>query len=192
MTSAATARTTSETKLPPAGTYVFDTQHSSIEAVARHMMVSKVRGRFRAFDGTVQVADDVTDSVIEVEIDAASIDTNQSDRDTHLRSGDFLDVEVHPTLSFRSTDIAHVDGNHYRVTGDLSIRGETHEVVLDTTYFGVTTDPWGNDKVIFEAATELDRERWDITWNQALETGGVLVGKKLKIEIAVQLQAQER
>ncbi len=172
---------------PPApGTWVIDPAHSSIEAVARHMMVSKVRGRFGSFSGTVEVAEDPTDSRVEVSIDAKTIDTNEEKRDQHLRSEDFLDVDEYPQLRFESSGMEHVRGNRYRMVGDLMIRGETHPAELDVDYFGTDTDPFGNVKAGFEATTEIDREAFGLTWNAALESGGVLVGKKVKIVLEVQ------
>lgn len=179
------------TTTPAPGTWVIEPQHSSIEAVARHMMVTKVRGGFQSFSGTVEVAEDPTDSKIDVAIDAKSIDTGVEDRDGHLRSEDFLHADEHPQLSFESTRIEHVEDNAYRVVGDLTIRGQTNPIELDVSYFGVTQDPWGNPRALFEATTTLDREDWDITWNQALEAGGVLVSKKLNVEISLQLVRED-
>lgn len=174
--------------LPATGTWTIDSSHSAIEAVARHLMVSKVRGRFTEFTGTIEIPEDITDASVEVVIEAASIDTGTDDRDQHLRSPDFLDVENHPHLTFRSDRVVHVDGNKWEVPGQLTIRGTTNPVTLDVTYHGVTQDPWGNEVAVFAATTELDREAWGMTWNQALETGGVLVGKKLKVELDIQLK----
>lgn len=187
-----TTDTRTEATAPPkAGTWVIDPAHSSIEAIARHMMVSKVRGRFESFSGTLEVGEDPTDSSVEVWIDAKSINTAEEKRDQHLRSPDFLDADEHPQLNFRSTEIEHLEGDRYRMVGDLTIRGESHPVELDVQYFGTNQDPWGSERALFQATTELDRENWDITWNQALETGGVLVGKKLKVELDVQLVPQD-
>lgn len=172
---------------PEPGTWVIDPAHSSIEAIARHMMVSKVRGRFEGFSGTIEVADDPTDSRVEVSIDAKTIDTNEEKRDQHLRSEDFLHVDEYPQLRFESSGIEHVEGNRYRMAGDLTIRGETHPVELDVDYFGTDTDPFGSERALFRATTTLDREDWGITWNKALETGGLFVGKELDVELDVQL-----
>jgi polyisoprenoid-binding protein YceI len=184
--------TATGTIAPPApGRWVIDPAHSSIEAIARHMMVSKVRGRFESFSGTVEVGEDPTESAIDISIDAKSINTNEEQRDQHLRSADFLDADEHPQLTFTSTRIEHVEGDSYRVIGELTIRGETHPVELDVDYFGVNTDPFGSERALFQATTKLNREDWDMTWNQALETGGVLVGKKLDVAIDVQLVPAE-
>jgi polyisoprenoid-binding protein YceI len=183
--------TTATTTLPTTGTWVIDASHSSIEAVAKHLVVSKVRGRFSKFDGTVVIADQLENSTVDVTIQAASIDTNDENRDGHLRGEDFLDVENHPTLTFRSSSVKDAGDGEYVIPGELTIRGVTRPVELEVTYLGLIKDPWGNDKAGFSATTTLDREEFGITWNAALETGGVLVGKNLKIEIDLQLaQAQ--
>lgn len=175
------------TTLPAAGTWNIDASHSSVEAVARHLMVTKVRGRFAAFSGTVEIADDVTQSRVTVEIDASSVDTNDAQRDGHLKADDFLSVETHPTITFTSTGVIHVEGDRWRIPGQLTVRGVTRDVDLDATYLGLAQDPWGNTRAAFSAETEIDREYFGITWNQTLETGGVLVSKKVKIELDVQL-----
>lgn len=174
------------TQLPPAGTWAIEPSHSNIEAVARHLRVTKVRGRFSSFEGKVEVPEDALQSRIEVTIDAASIDTNSEDRDQHLRSEDFLHVEEFPTLTFRSTKVEEA-GDGYRVTGDLTMRGVTKPVTLDVTYGGLTEDPWGNTRALFAAETTIDRAEWGLTWNQALEAGGVLVSKTFDIEAQLQL-----
>lgn len=174
------------TQLPPAGTWVIEPTHSTIEAIAKHLRITKVRGRFASFEGKVDVAEDPLQSSIEVTIDAASIDTNNDDRDAHLRSPDFLDADDHPTLTFRSTGVEEVGGG-YRVTGDLTMAGETNPVTLDLAYGGLTEDPWGNTRALFAAEGAINREDWGLTWNQALEAGGVLVSKEIKIEVEAQL-----
>lgn len=186
-----TGRTTpSGTALPAPGTYTFDPAHTTIEAVARHMVVTKVRGGFTEFRGSIVVGERPEGSRVEVEIDASSIDTRESKRDGHLRSPDFLDVEAHPTLTFRSTGVEHVADDRWLLHGELTIRAVTRPVALDVTYHGVDTDPWGREVAFFRATTELDREEFGITWNQALETGGVLVSRKLQVEIEVQAHHQ--
>lgn len=185
-------RTETDQPSPPApGTWVIDPAHSSIEAIARHMMVSKVRGHFGSFSGTVEVADDPTRSSVEVSIDAKTIDTNEEKRDQHLRGEDFLYVDEYPQLEFESREIEHVGGNSYRMVGDLTIRGETHEAELDVDYFGTDTDPFGGERALFQATTTLNREDWGITWNKTLETGGLFVGKELDVELDVQLVPQD-
>lgn len=182
-----TSTTATREALPAAGTWEIDPTHSTVEVVARHLMVSKVRGRFGGFTGTVVVGEDVTDTALDVTIDASSIDTSTPDRDEHLRGADFLDVAQYPTITFTARGAEHVRGDHWQVPGELTIRGVTRPVVLDLEFLGVHTDPWGNEKAAFEATAEVDREEFGITWNQALEAGGVLVGRTLKVELQVQL-----
>ena len=172
---------------PAAGTYAIDPSHSSIQAVAKHLMVSKVRGSFSGFEGTVTVAEDPKDSSVEITIDASSIDTRDAKRDEHLRSPDFLDVERFPELTFRSTRVE----SGWKVVGDLTIRDTTREVVLDTEYLGTYKSPFGQTVAAFTATTTINREEFGMTWNAPLETGGVLVGKDLKIEIELQAALQD-
>lgn len=171
---------------PAQGTWTLDKGHTTLMGEARHLMVTKVRGRFADFDGTIHVADKPEDSYVEVEIRAASIDTGNPDRDGHLKSPDFLDVESYPTLTFRSTGVELGEGPEFTVPGELTIRGVTRPVVLKAEYLGATGDPWGNTRVGFSATTEIDREEFGMTWNVALETGGVLVSKKIKIDLDIQ------
>jgi polyisoprenoid-binding protein YceI len=171
--------------LPGPGLWEIDPAHSSVEAVARHMMVTKVRGRFKSFSGTISVGDTPEESSADVTIDAGSIDTDEPSRDEHLRSGDFLDVANHPTLDFAGRSVRHLEGPRYEVEGYLTIRGVTRPVTLDVEYLGKSTDPWGQERALFSARAQLDREQFGITWNQALEAGGVLVSRKLGVEIEV-------
>jgi polyisoprenoid-binding protein YceI len=171
---------------PPAGTWELDKAHTHVGFVARHLMVAKVRGRFQDFSGTIHIAEAPEDSSVDVTIQAASIHTDTGQRDDHLRSPDFLDVERFPTLTFRSTNVELTSDDTLRVTGDLTIKDVTRPVVLDVTYEGTTPDPWGGTRAGFSATTELDREDFDITWNAALETGGVVVGKKVRIELDIE------
>jgi polyisoprenoid-binding protein YceI len=172
------------------GTWVIDSAHSSIEAVARHMMISKVRGRFHDFSGAIHVDPDRAKSWAEATIKATSIDTTSPDRDNHLRSPDFLDVENHPETTFRSTSLTDQGDGRYVARGDLTIRGLTKPVTLKVTFHGVAVDPFGNTKGLFSATGKLDREDWGITWNAALESGGVLVSKSLDFEIEAQVVRQ--
>ncbi len=167
------------------GTWAIDPTHSEVGFVARHLMVTKVRGSFADVTGTVQVADDLTQSVATVTIATASVTTGTADRDGHLRSSDFFDVETYPQMTFRSTSF---DGD--TLAGDLTIKGVTQPVTLDVEFTGVATDPWGNDKAAFEATGELNRTDWGLTWNANLEKGGVLVSEKIKLVIDVQLAKQ--
>jgi polyisoprenoid-binding protein YceI len=169
--------------LPTEGTWDLDPNHTTVSAAARHMMVHKVRGAFGAVTGSIHVANRPEDSRIEATIQTTSLDTHNADRDAHLKSADFLDVDNHPEISFKSTEIKP-DGDDWKVTGDLTIRGVTKPVTLDATFGGTTQSPWGPGEVAFFAGrTKIDREKWDMVWNKALETGGVLVGKDIEIEI---------
>jgi polyisoprenoid-binding protein YceI len=164
-----------------------DTAHSSIGFAVRHMVFAKVRGRFGSWSGTVRLDPDaLARSSVEVDIDAASIDTGVADRDAHLRSADFLDVERFPRLRFRSPQVERVDDAHLRVTGQLTIRDVTAEVVLEVELGGFADDPWGNRRAAFTASTSIDRKAFGLTWNQVLEAGGVLVGERIDIELEVQ------
>ncbi len=177
-------------------TWNLDATHTEVGFSVKHMMFTTVRGRFEALEGTVTLdKDNPEGSSVEVTIDAASLDTGVADRDGHLRSGDFFDVENYPTLTFRSRKVEGAfsnPGDSFRVTGDLTIRGETREVTLDATFEGTGTDPWGGTRSGFSAETRIDRRDFGLTWNQALETGGVLVGHEIKIGLNVQaVLAQE-
>jgi len=169
--------------IPAPGTYILDEAHRRVGFVARHMMVSKVRGQFADATATITVAENPLDSSVTAAIQAASIQTGQADRDAHLRSGDFLDVEKYPTLEFRSTGVKSHRGNEFILTGELTIRDVTRPVELEVEFEGAGRSPFGQDIFGFTATTEIDREEFGLTWNVALETGGVLVGKKIKIEI---------
>jgi len=171
---------------PAPGTWVFDTSHSSIEFVARHLMISKVRGGFGTFSGTVTVADPIDASSVEVIIEAASLSSGDENRDAHVRGEEFLDVERFPQMTFKGTGPRKV-GSGWVLPGELTIRDVTRPVELEVDALGVLADPWGNEKAAFSASTEIDREEFGVTWNAALETGGVLVGNKVRIEIDVQL-----
>jgi polyisoprenoid-binding protein YceI len=169
--------------IPAAGTYLLDAAHKRVGFVARHMMVSKVRGEFADATATITVAEDPMQSSVTATIQAASINTVQADRDGHLRSPEFLDAEQFPTLEFRSTEVKSRDGNEFVLAGELTIKGVTRPVDLEVEFEGVGRTPFGTDVFGFTATTEIDREDFGLTWNVALETGGVLVGKKIKIEI---------
>ncbi|GGM01661.1 YceI family protein [Micromonospora yangpuensis] len=169
--------------IPTPGTYALDAAHKRVGFVARHMMVSKVRGEFTEATATITVAEDPLASSVTATIQAASITTAQDDRDEHLRSPEFLDAENHPTLEFRSTGVKSQSGNEFVLSGELTIRGVTRPVDLEVEFEGVGRSPFGQDIFGFTASTEIDREDFGLTWNVALETGGVLVGKKIKIEI---------
>lgn len=168
-------------------TWNLDTAHSGINFSVSHMVFAKVRGRFGAWTGKVDLnLEDLTKSHVEVEIDAASIDTGVTDRDNHLRSPDFLEVEKFPKLRFVSTKVEKANASNYRIHGSLTIRDVTREVVLDAEYGGAGKDPWGNQRVAFAAKTSIERSDFGLKWNQVLEAGGVLVGEKINIEVEVQ------
>lgn len=186
MTAPANTREYNGLTIPSPGKFELDPAHTRVGFVARHMMVSKVRGGFTSASGTIVIAEDPLESHVEVSIDAASIDTGVPDRDGHLRSADFLNVEQWPNLTFKSKRVVGLSGNEFKLVGDLTIRDVTHEVELDVEFEGHARSPWGQEVIGFTATTEIDREEFGITWNQALETGGVLVGKKVKIEIGAE------
>ena len=167
-----------------------DPAHSTIEFAVKHMMFTTVRGRFKDFKGTVRADESNPDrSSVEVEIQATSIDSGSPDRDGHLRSADFLDVENHPTITFRSKRVEGAmakEGDAFKLIGDLSIRGTSIEVTLNCVYGGQGIDPWGGRRAGASASGEIDRREWGLQWNQALEAGGVLVANKVKIEVDVQ------
>ncbi len=174
---------------PTTGTWALDPTHTEITVIARHLMAAKVRGSFKSFQGTISMGDSPETSSVEVTVDAASIDTGVEDRDTHLRSPDFLDVDQFETLEFRSTSVKQVGKDRYKLFGDLTIKEVTNPIEMDLEYGGIMTDPWGNEKAIFSASGAIERELWGLTWNVALETGGFLVGKTFKFEIEAQAAA---
>jgi len=178
------------TEVPAAGAYALDPAHSHVGMSVRHMMVSRTKGRFADVSGTVHIAEEPLESFVEVEIQAASIDTRDETRDGHLRSPDFFDVEAHPTIGYRSTKVTPAGRGRWTVDGELTVRGVTRPVALDVTFEGGAKDPWGGDRIGFTARGELDREAFGLTWNQALETGGVLVGKQVRIEIEAEAVRQ--
>lgn len=179
------------TVVPVAGVYDIDPKHTTVEFVARHLMITKVRGRLDDVTGSIEIGEAPEDSSVEVVINASSVHTGEEQRDAHLRSGDFFDVESFPTWAFKSTAVEHVDDNRWKVTGDLTIRGTTRSVVLDTEFDGANPTPWGPAAIAFSASTEIDREDWGLTYNMVLETGGVMVGKKVRVELNVEALARQ-
>jgi len=168
-----------------------DGTHSTVSLAVRHMVISKVRGRFSRWNAKLDLdTADLARSSVDVEIEAASIDTGVADRDAHLRSPDFLAAEKFPTLRYRSRRVEKVSDDRLRVVGDLTIRDVTREVVLDVEYGGQGKDPWGNQRVGFTASASLNRKDFGLTWNQALETGGVLVADKVDVELELQAVQQ--
>jgi polyisoprenoid-binding protein YceI len=164
------------------GIWNVDASHSEVGFIARHLMVSKVRGQFKDFAAVVTVAQPFELSTVEATVQMASIDTNSADRDTHVKSADFFDVDNHPTMTFTSTKVT--DGS---LEGLLTIKGVTKAVSFDLEFGGVSADPWGGIRAGFEATTEINRKDFDLSWNVAIEGGGVLVGEKVKITLDVQL-----
>ena len=168
-----------------------DADHSEVGFAVKHLMVATVRGTFRRFRGKVLLNEEnIRASSIEADIEVASIDTRQEQRDAHLRTSDFFDAENFPTISFRSTKVESLRHGYYRAVGELTIRGVTREVVLDVEETGRGGDPWGNQRIGYSARTTINRDEFGLTWNQALEAGGVLVGADVKITIDVQIVRQ--
>jgi polyisoprenoid-binding protein YceI len=171
-------------------TWTLDPTHTLVEFSTKHMMITTVKGRFADLQGSIVVDEaDPARSTVEVEIDAASLDTRVEQRDQHLRSADFFDAERHPAITFRSTRAEGTftkPGDRFRLVGDLTIRGTTREIVLDVTFEGAGTDPWGGERASYSAEGALDRRDFGLTWNQALEAGGVLVSNQIKLSLEVQ------
>jgi polyisoprenoid-binding protein YceI len=168
--------------------YQIDNAHSQIQFTVRHMMISRVRGWFEKFSGEFEIEENnPADSKIDVRIEAASINTREPQRDAHLRSPDFLDAEKYPYLTFTSKRVEVLDSTHAKLYGDLTIRDVTHEVTIDVEYNGQAKSPWGTTSLGFNGHTVINRKDWDLTWNKALETGGVLVGEEITIDIELEL-----
>ena len=175
------------TATPSATTWKIDPTHSQIEFAVRHLMITTVKGRFAGVEGTVRIDDaNPSASEVDVRIDVATIDTREPQRDAHLRSADFFDAETYPHITFRSTRSTERRGGEFKLAGDLTIHGVTREVVLDVTEEGRGKDPWGGERIGFSAVTRIKRSDFGLTWNQALETGGVVVGNDIKINIEVE------
>ena len=170
-----------------ATTWHIDAAHSSADFAVRHMMISKVKGTFRVTEGAVVVPDGSSvPTSVEATIDAASISTREADRDNHLRSADFLDVEKFPLMTFRSNHIAPKGGSAFTIEGELTLHGVTKALQLDAEFEGEGTDPWGNARVAYSARTKINRKDYGLGWNQVLETGGILVGDEIEISLAVE------
>jgi polyisoprenoid-binding protein YceI len=172
-------------------TWKVDPAHSQVEFAVRHMMITTVRGRFTDVKGTVVTEDnDPTKAQVEVIIDVNSIDTREPQRDAHLKSADFFDVEKFPYITFKSKRVTDVRGDEFKLVGDLTIHGVTREVVLEVTSEGQAKDPWGNERAGYSATTRINRSDFGLTWNQAIETGGLLVGDEIKITLDLELIKQ--
>ncbi len=165
----------------PAGTYAIDPSHSEVSFVARHAMVTKVRGYFRDVSGEITVGEDFATSSATAVMQTASVDSGSADRDTHLKSADFFDVENNPEITFASTGLRKIEDDEFVLDGDLTISGITKPVSLEVEYEGVAQDPWGNTRIGFSAKTSVERADWNLTWNVGLEAGGVLVSKKIQL-----------
>lgn len=177
--------------LPEPGEWQLDPVHTSVEFVARHLMVTKVRGRFPGVTGTINLAEDPSQSSVEVDIDAASVETGDEKRDEHLRSPDFFDVERYPEITFRSTRVEGESPGRFRVHGDLTVHGVTRPVSLEAEYHGWTQSPFGDRRAGFSATTEVNREDFGLTWNVAIESGGFLVGKKIRLDFEIEAIKQD-
>lgn len=185
----APTRVVAGVELPAPGTWAIDPGHAEVGFVGRHLVFTKVRGRFRGVEGAVHVADDPADTTVEVTIDVASVDSGDATRDDHLRSADLFDAEEHPTATFRGVARGW-SGTRGALAGELTIKGVTRDVVLDAEYLGFQVDPWGGERAVFSASGVVDREDFGVSWNMVLETGGLLVSKEIRIEIEVELVRQ--
>jgi polyisoprenoid-binding protein YceI len=164
------------------GEYTLDPAHSTIGFVARHAMVTNVKGGFKDFTGTLHLdGSDPSKSTASIDVTMDSVETGSADRDKHLKSSDFFTIDEHPTMTFRSTRAEALGGDDYRITGDLTILGTTKPLTIDLEFNGAAKDPFGNERVGFEGKAEILRSEWGLTWNAALETGGVLVSDKIKL-----------
>jgi polyisoprenoid-binding protein YceI len=185
-----TSRVVDGVELPAVGTYALDQAHTHVGFAVRHMAVSKVRGRFTSFEGILVVAEDPTQSSVQVTIDANSVDTRDQARDDHLRTNDFFDVANHPKWTFQSTAVRPTGKGRWDVEGDLTIRGVTRTVTLDTRIEGVVKDPYGNHRVGFSASTEIDRDDFGVSFGAVMEAGGLVVAKRVTIEIEAEAVLQ--
>ncbi|MFF4563558.1 YceI family protein [Streptomyces sp. NPDC001435] len=172
-------------ELPAAGTWKVDPGHAEVGFMGRHFMLTKVRGRFTGVDATVRIGERPEDSRVTAVIDMASVESGDRTRDDHLRSGDFFDAEKHPQAVFESTSVTW-NGKSGTLDGNLTIKGVTHPVSLDVDYLGYARDPWGGDRTVFSASGKINREDWGLTWNMALETGGILVSKEIELSLEIE------
>ena len=173
------------------GTYAIDASHTEVNFKVRHLGLSNVRGSFAGISGEITLDSDSLESLqATATIDVSTINTKNEDRDNHLRSADFFDAENHPQMTFSSKSVSIKSGNAFALTGDLTIRGVTKEVVLESELSGMATDPWGNEKIAFSAETVINRKDFGLVWNQVLETGGLLVGEEVTLVLDVQAAYQ--
>jgi polyisoprenoid-binding protein YceI len=179
-------RTRDDRVIPAAGVYEIDAAHTSVEFVGRHLMITKVRGRFSDVRGRITIGEEPESSHVEVEIGVASLSTGNADRDAHLANEDFFDVQHYPTITFASTAVRPLREETWELVGDLTVRGVTRPVTLQVEFDGGGVSPMGDERIGFSAAAEVNREDFGLTWNVTLETGGILVGKTARIELAVQ------
>lgn len=171
--------------------WTLDPSHSEVMFKVKHLMIANVKGEFQKFNAAIEaVGTDFAHAKVRATLDAASVFTNDENRDKHLRSADFFDAEAHPHLSFTGTAMEHAGGNDYKLTGDLTIKGITKPVTLDVEFGGKNTDPWGNEKLAFALSGKIDRKAWGLNWNAALETGGVLVSDEVRISGELQFAKQ--
>lgn len=182
-------RTLDGTETPVAGVWNIDPSHTTVEFIGRHLVFTKVRGRFTGVSGSVSISDDPTASSVEVTLEAASVTTGNADRDGHLKSPDFFDTETYPLITFKSTKVDW-KGNEGTVTGDLTVRDVTKPITLEVELGGVVTDPWGGNRAVFSARGNVNREDWGLVWNMPLESGGLLVSKNIQFEIETELVQQ--
>jgi polyisoprenoid-binding protein YceI len=177
--------TTATTTLIPAGTWAVDPKHSTVEFQVKHMGIANVKGKFNEFAGTLEIGDDLATAKASGTVKVASVDTNEEQRDAHLRSADFFDAETHPELSFAATAIEPVDEETFRIAGDLTLHGITRPITLEAVVQGTDVDPWGNDRVGLEVVGQLKRSDYDMKFNQALGSGNMLVGDKVKLVLDI-------
>jgi polyisoprenoid-binding protein YceI len=183
-------RTVDGVALPTPGTWVIDTAHSTVSFVVRHLMLSKVRGRFNKFEGTIEVAEAPADSKVEATIDAASLDTGDPARDGHVKSADFLDVETYPTFTFTGSGPVQKAGAKFSITGDLTVRGITKPITLEAEFHGVVTHHLMGTRMGISATGEIHREDFGVVYNETLETGGFVLGKTLTLDLEIEAAPQ--
>ena len=190
MSTTETRKTLDGIELPPAGTYTFDPAHTTVEFIGKHMF-TKTRGRFTKAEGTIVIGETPESSSVEATIEAASLQSNQEQRDAHLVGEDFLNVEKWPTITFKSTAFRHTGGHAFELDGDLTVKDITRPVTLKGEFLGTAVNPFEKVSAGFTASTQFEREDFDMTWNMALEAGGFLVGKTVAIEVEVEAIRQD-